>query len=98
MLSASIMSPSPEQIPQGSGGPFEIPPPPPGLNYIEAIRPSFLMLTLGTVWSSMLIPCLIALFLFPTARLRKSPVFILNVLGVTLGLVLGVFNIVVEVM
>ncbi|KAJ7693216.1 hypothetical protein B0H17DRAFT_839329, partial [Mycena rosella] len=74
-----------------------IPPPPPGLNYIAALKPSVTLLMIGTVWSSMLIPLLIVLLLFSNPRLRRQPIFILNFIAVLAGIVLGIINIYLEV-
>lgn len=76
---------------------FVIPPPPPGFNYLAAIEPSLNLITVGTIPAAMLIPCLFALFLFSTKRLRQSSIFILNVVSVCLGIALGIVNLVIEV-
>ncbi|KAJ6613934.1 hypothetical protein B0H10DRAFT_2269227 [Mycena sp. CBHHK59/15] len=75
---------------------FLPPPPPPGLNYIAAIKPSLTLLMIGTVWSSMLIPLLIVLLLFSNSSLRRQPLFIMNVISVFAGIVLGIMNIYLE--
>ncbi|KAF8993746.1 hypothetical protein BDZ89DRAFT_1030194 [Hymenopellis radicata] len=74
-----------------------IPPPPPGMNYLVVIRPSLNMVIIGAAWSSALVPLLIALFLFSTEKLRKTPTFILNVLSVLVGIAAGILNYYVEV-
>ncbi|KAF7351319.1 hypothetical protein MSAN_01563400 [Mycena sanguinolenta] len=73
------------------------PPPPPGLNYIAAIKPSVTLLMIGTVWCSMLIPLLVILFAFSSPSLRRRPLFILNVIAVLIGIVLGIANAYLEV-
>lgn len=78
----------------GSMNPFV---PPAGLNFVAAIEPSLNLLMIGTVWSSFLVPIAIALFFFSTPALRRRPVFILNVVSVACGLVLGALNIYNEV-
>ncbi|KAJ6623566.1 hypothetical protein B0H10DRAFT_2010538 [Mycena sp. CBHHK59/15] len=70
-----------------------VPPPlPPGLTYVAALPPSLNMLMIGTVWSSMLVPMLIALLLFSTKELRRKPIFILNVVSVLMGIAMGILN------
>ena len=69
------------------------PPPPPGTNYVAAIKPSLNLLMIGTVWTSFLIPITIALFFFSTPDIRRRPVFILNLVSIALGLVQGAVNI-----
>ncbi|TFK37705.1 hypothetical protein BDQ12DRAFT_569585, partial [Crucibulum laeve] len=69
------------------------PPPPPGLNYIAAIQPSFNMLMIGTSFSAALIPLLIVLFFFSTKALRRMPIFILNVISILLGISMGILNV-----
>ncbi|KAK0235302.1 hypothetical protein EDD85DRAFT_954849 [Armillaria nabsnona] len=73
------------------------PAPPAGLNYLAAIRPSLNMLILGTAWSSAMVPLLFALFLFSSPKLRRTPIFILNVLSISMGLCLGIMNYYMEI-
>ncbi|PBK71345.1 hypothetical protein ARMSODRAFT_72742 [Armillaria solidipes] len=73
------------------------PAPPAGLNYLAAIRPSLNMLILGTAWSSAMVPLLLALFLFSSPKLRRTPIFILNVLSISMGLCLGIMNYYMEI-
>ncbi|KAF8065326.1 hypothetical protein FPV67DRAFT_1384009, partial [Lyophyllum atratum] len=73
------------------------PPPPPGMNYIEVIRPSLNILILCGSWTSALVPLLIALFVFSNAKLRRTPIFIMNVVSVLLGLALGILDYYIEV-
>ncbi|KAI0071401.1 hypothetical protein K474DRAFT_1669036 [Panus rudis PR-1116 ss-1] len=68
------------------------PPPPPGTNYIAVIKPCLTYLLLMTVWTSMLIPIIIVLFLFSTSSLRRKPVFILCVLIVSMGIAEGIIS------
>ncbi|KAJ7449180.1 hypothetical protein FB451DRAFT_1287754 [Mycena latifolia] len=75
---------------------FVPPPPPPGLNYIAAIKPSLTLLMIGTVWSSMLIPLLIALVFFSNRTLRRQPLFIMNLISVLAGITLGIMNVYLE--
>ena len=67
-------------------------PPPPGLNYVAAIEPSVSLLLVGTIGASMLVPVAAVLFSFSTRSIRRRPVFILNVVGIALGLMSGVVN------
>ena len=73
------------------------PPPPPGLNYIAALQPSITFLMIGTTFAGILLPLLVALFHFSTKNTRRKPIFILNVISITLGLVLGIYNAYIEV-
>ncbi|KAF9487796.1 hypothetical protein BDN71DRAFT_1404265 [Pleurotus eryngii] len=75
-----------------SSAPNSFAPPPPGLNYIEAIRPSVTMLMIGSVWSAVLVPLLCVLFFFSTKDLRRKPIFILNVCSILLGIAMGLLN------
>ncbi|KAJ6593198.1 hypothetical protein B0H19DRAFT_920797, partial [Mycena capillaripes] len=68
-----------------------------GLNYIAAIKPSLSLLMVGTVWSSMLIPLLVVLLFFSTPFLRRQPIFIMNVIAVLMGLVIGIISAYLEV-
>ncbi|KAI0776549.1 hypothetical protein BD413DRAFT_602137 [Trametes elegans] len=70
-----------------------LPPPPAGLNYVAAIQPSLVLLLIGTVWSSFLIPIAIALFFFSTPTTRRQPVFIMNVIAILLGITEGTINV-----
>ena len=72
-----------------SFSPGSIPTPPPGLNYIAIIQPSLNFLVIATLFSAMLVPILVALFLFSTPSLRTKPIFILNVISVLFGMVQG---------
>ncbi|PBK77544.1 hypothetical protein ARMSODRAFT_1079546 [Armillaria solidipes] len=68
------------------------PPPPAGLNYLAVIRPSLKLLLVCSAWSSALVPLLFALFLFSSRSLRRTPVFILNVVSIIMGLALGILS------
>ncbi|KAG2125868.1 hypothetical protein BD769DRAFT_1628516 [Suillus cothurnatus] len=74
-----------------------IPLPPPGTNYLATIALSIPFLLTGTVLSSFLIPILIAVLVFSTPQTRRHPIFVLNVLGLLLGLAQGAINIYLEV-
>ncbi|KAK0245510.1 hypothetical protein EDD85DRAFT_20707 [Armillaria nabsnona] len=66
------------------------PPPPAGFNYLAVIRPSLKLMLLCSAWSSALVPLLFALFLFSSRTLRRTPIFMLNVVSIIMGLALGV--------
>lgn len=66
------------------------PPPPAGFNYLAVIRPSLKLMLLCSAWSSALVPLLFALFLFSSRSLRRTPIFMLNVVSIIMGLALGV--------
>lgn len=68
------------------------PPPPPGLNYIAVVQSSLNALMIGTVWSAMLVPLLLTLFVFSTRELRRKPIFLLSVCAILLGLGEGSLN------
>jgi hypothetical protein len=76
---------------------FLPPPPPPGMNYIAAIQPSIVFLMIGTIWTGILLPLMVALFFFSSKDTRRQPIFILNVLSLSLGFLLGIFNACTEV-
>ena len=76
---------------------FLPPPPPPGLNYIAAIQPSIVFLMIGTIWTGILLPLMVALFFFSSKDTRRKPIFILNVLSLLLGLIVGILNACTEV-
>lgn len=60
--------------------------------YAKAMRDPISFLMIGTVLSAMLVPLLIALFAFSTPQTRRTPIFIVVVLQVLLGLALGAWN------
>ncbi|KAG7093929.1 hypothetical protein E1B28_007564 [Marasmius oreades] len=76
----------------GAINPAFPPPPPEGLAYLAAIRPSLNLLMIGTVFTSLLVPIAVALFVFSTPSLRRKPIFILNVIAVLLGIAEGILN------
>jgi len=77
--------------------PNTFPLPPPGLNYIAAIQPSIVFLMIGTAWSGILLPLLVAVFFFSTKDSRRKPIFIMNVVSIALGLIMGIYNGILEV-
>ncbi len=68
------------------------PPPPPGLNYIEAIRPALNFILVITPLGAILVPLIIVLFVFSPPSSRRNPVFILNVLACCSGVAEAVAN------
>ncbi|KAG0704152.1 hypothetical protein DFH29DRAFT_913144 [Suillus ampliporus] len=77
--------------------PGTIPFPPPGTNFLATLELSMPFLLTSTVLSSLLIPILLALLVFSTPQTRHHPMFVLNVLGVLLGLVEGALSIYLQV-
>ncbi|GJE96434.1 hypothetical protein PsYK624_126310 [Phanerochaete sordida] len=83
-MSGSVSyNPSPSTMP-----PQAIPPPPPGLNYIAAIRPVLTIIIIATIFVGVFITLLATLFLLSTRDLRRQPIFVLNVLILFLGVAL----------
>lgn len=64
-------------------------PPPPGLNYIAAIQPFLSLLLIHAVFGAILIPIICVLFTLSTANLRKTPIFLANVLSILAGMLLA---------
>ncbi|THU91846.1 hypothetical protein K435DRAFT_800927 [Dendrothele bispora CBS 962.96] len=62
------------------------PPPPPGLNYTEAIRPSLNFILILTPLGATLVPLIFTLLYFSTPQTRRHPVFILNILACCCGI------------
>ena len=75
------MSSTPE-IPEPS-----FPPIPPAIQKLLAANVN--LLVVETVFPTLLIPIAIGLFAFSTPELRRKPVFILNIVALILGLILG---------
>lgn len=63
--------------------------------YINAVAPSLTTLLVCAVWLGITIPLFIALFYFSTPSLRKRPIFVANAAAISLGLLLGVLNVVI---
>ncbi|THU91849.1 hypothetical protein K435DRAFT_758739, partial [Dendrothele bispora CBS 962.96] len=72
------------------------PPPPPGLNYIEAIRPSLNFILVLTPLGAALVPLIFTLFYFSTPQTRRHPVFILNILACCCGICEAAINAALE--
>lgn len=72
------------------------PPPPAGLNYIAAIRPSLNFILVLTPLGAVLVPLIITLFFFSTPQSRRHPVFILNIFACLSGIVEAALNAALE--
>jgi hypothetical protein len=60
--------------------------PPPGTVWIAEIGPALNFVMIGATMGSALVCMLLALFFFSSPALRRKPVFILNALGLILGI------------
>ncbi|KAJ7090822.1 hypothetical protein B0H15DRAFT_778903 [Mycena belliarum] len=76
-----------------SSDPEVIPSPPPGTIWVAEIGPALNFLMIGATMGSALVCMLMALFFFSTATMRRKPVFILNVLGLCLGVAAAITNV-----
>lgn len=72
------------------------PPPPPGLNYIAAIRPSLNFILVLTPLGAVLVPLVLTLLFLSTPRARRHPVFILNILACCSGICEAAINAALE--
>lgn len=71
---------------------------PPALTaYIDGIRPAMYILLFCAVWLGIAIPLLVILFYTSSKTLRRTAVFVSNVIGISLAIALGVLNVVIEV-
>jgi len=57
--------------------------------FAQSIRPAFPFILVPATLSAILIPLLLMLLALSTSRSRRQPIFMLNVLTITLGLILG---------
>lgn len=64
--------------------------PPPGTNYIAIIQPTLAGVPIAHSFTVVLIPLLIALLYLSTPRGRRKPIFILNVITISLAFTTGV--------
>ncbi|KAJ6632115.1 hypothetical protein B0H10DRAFT_4842 [Mycena sp. CBHHK59/15] len=69
-----------------------IPLPPPRTNWLAVLQPSITLVMIGTVFTSFLVPMLIALLFFSTTRSRRLAIFHLNILAIIMGIVEGILN------
>ena len=72
-----------------------LPPLPPSIHKLLAGNVN--LLVVETVFPTLLVPITIGLFVFSTPKLRRKPVFILNIVAMVLGLVLGGISIYTQV-
>lgn len=72
------------------------PPPPEGLNYIAAIRPSLNFILVLTPLGAILVPLIITLFFFSSPKSRRHPVFVLNILACCSGICEAALNAALE--
>ena len=72
-----------------------LPPIPPSIHKLLAGNVN--LLVVETVFPTLLVPITIGLFVFSTPKLRRKPVFILNIVAMVLGLVLGGISIYTQV-
>jgi uncharacterized membrane protein YqjE len=61
--------------------------------YVDAMRPNYVLLTLASVLTALLVPLFILLFVFSTPRMRTRAMFICAAFDVLLGLAFGVWTI-----
>jgi hypothetical protein len=54
--------------------------------FADGIRPGFAFILIPTIFGSMLVPMMILLFALSTPHTRRTPIFILNVVAVGLGI------------
>ncbi|KZT29552.1 hypothetical protein NEOLEDRAFT_1128332 [Neolentinus lepideus HHB14362 ss-1] len=64
--------------------------PPPGTNFLDAIRPSLHDILVSHTFTVLYVPLFIALFWFSTESSRRQVSFVLNVISITLAFVVGV--------
>ncbi|KAF9448442.1 hypothetical protein P691DRAFT_800828 [Macrolepiota fuliginosa MF-IS2] len=73
------------------------PPPPPGLNYISSIQLSLNSILAITPLGVILVPMIIILFVFTPSKLRRTPIFILNIFACCSGILEATLNAILEV-
>ncbi len=66
---------------------LSLPPVPPAIQALLTANVN--LLVIETVFPTLLVPIAAGLFLFSTPELRRKPVFILNIVAIVLGLLLG---------
>jgi hypothetical protein len=54
--------------------------------YAKAIRPAFGFILISSIFGAMLVPLLIILLASSTPHSRRQPIFILNILSLSLGI------------
>ncbi|KZW03277.1 hypothetical protein EXIGLDRAFT_828639 [Exidia glandulosa HHB12029] len=65
---------------------------PPGVSTSSILVLPVTYLVISSVLGAFMVPLLIALFLFSTRELRRSTIFVLNVISVLLGIAQAIFN------
>ena len=60
--------------------------------YIAVITPPINLMMVSTSWTGILITLFVMLLFFSNHKMRKSPIFLLNLLSVSLGIALGVVS------
>ncbi|KAH8826383.1 hypothetical protein DL96DRAFT_1281143 [Flagelloscypha sp. PMI_526] len=68
---------------------FPLPSPPPGYVSTAAIQPLVYVLILSAVWSSVLVAIFFFMFFLSTSHIRRSLLFLMNVVAVVSGVVAG---------
>lgn len=68
------------------------PPPPPGLNGIEAIKLSLYSILVVTPLGAVLVPLIITLFVFTPPQSRRNPIFVLNIFACCSGIIEAALN------
>ncbi|KAH8818938.1 hypothetical protein DL96DRAFT_1622450 [Flagelloscypha sp. PMI_526] len=66
-----------------------LPSPPPGYVSLAAIQPLVYDLILTAVWSSILVAMFFFMFFLSTPQIRRTPLFLMNVVAVVAGVVAG---------
>ncbi|THH13250.1 hypothetical protein EW146_g6944 [Bondarzewia mesenterica] len=74
-----------------------IPSPPPGTNYIAAIRTSLTFVLVLTPLGAILVPVILIILFFSTAESRRHPVFVFNILACCSGICEAALNAVLEI-
>ncbi|KAH8818811.1 hypothetical protein DL96DRAFT_1820206 [Flagelloscypha sp. PMI_526] len=69
--------------------PLSFPSPPPGYVSLATIQPLVYYLLLSAVWPSMLVAMFFLMFYLSTPQIRRTPLFLMNVVAVVLGVVAG---------
>jgi hypothetical protein len=77
--------------------PASFPIPPLILIYVEAIRPTIILLLVSMAWLAISLPLIISLFLFSTKQSRRTPIFYANALSILLGISMGILNVIILV-
>ncbi|KAF5367811.1 hypothetical protein D9757_010327 [Collybiopsis confluens] len=57
--------------------------------YANGIRPAFSFILIAAIFSAMLIPLLLMLLILSSPKTRRTPIFMLNVLAIVLGIIVG---------